>query len=171
MNQDWVQLTDLNSNVRFRDPHHARPRRLLSASRVKPMIGRTLLFSLLLPLSALAQLQVFQFDGTNDTPVSSLVNVGTASPGDTLETRFHVRNIGAGPASLTNLGLSGQAFTIVSSPSLLTCSRLRRPGFGSRVRCRFQPSQHGSFSAFLDVNSINLLLQGISAASRPHALW
>jgi hypothetical protein len=130
------------------------------------MIGRTLLFSLLLPLSALAQLQVFQFDGTNDTPVSSLVNVGTASPGDTLETRFHVRNIGAGPASLTNLGLSGQAFTIVSSPSL---PYVLAPYVGLASEAEFDvdfsPPSTGSFSAFLDVNSINLLLQGISAAS------
>jgi hypothetical protein len=130
------------------------------------MIGRTLLFSLLLPLSALAQLEVFQFDGTNDTPVSSLVNVGTAAPGDTLETRFHVRNIGAGPASLTNLALSGQGFTIVSAPSL---PYILAPYVGlasdAEVDVDFSPPSIGSFSAFLNVNSINLVLQGISAAS------
>jgi Abnormal spindle-like microcephaly-assoc'd, ASPM-SPD-2-Hydin len=130
------------------------------------MIGRTVLFSLLLPLSALAQLQVFQFDGTNDTPVASLVNVGTAAPGDTLETRFHVRNIGAGPASLTNLGLSGQGFSIVSAPSL---PYILAPYVGLASEAEFDvdfsPSSTGSFSAFLDVNTINLVLQGISAAA------
>jgi hypothetical protein len=130
------------------------------------MIGRTLLFSVLLPLSGLAQLQVFQFDGTNDTPVSSLVNVGTAAPGDTLETRFHVRNIGAGPASLTNLGLSGQGFTFVSTPSL---PYILAPyvGLASEVEfdVDFSPPSTGSFSAFLGVNTINLVLQGISAAA------
>jgi hypothetical protein len=130
------------------------------------MIGRTLLFSVLLPLSGLAQLQVFQFDGTNDTPVSSIVNVGTAAPGDTLETRFHVRNIGAGPASLTNLGLSGQGFTIVSAPSL---PYILAPYVGLASEAEFDvdfsPPSTGSFSAFLAVNSINLVLQGISAAA------
>jgi hypothetical protein len=130
------------------------------------MIGRTLLFSLLLPLSALAQLEVFQFNGTIDTPVSSLVNVGTAAPGDTLETRFHVRNIGAGPASLSNLALSGQGFTIVSAPSL---PYILAPYVGlvseAEVDVDFSPPGIGSFSAFLNVNSINLVLQGISAAS------
>ncbi len=130
------------------------------------MIRRTLLFSLLLPLSALAQLQVFQFDGTNDTPVSSLVKVGTAAPGDTLKTRFHVRNIGAAPASFTNLGLSGQGFTIVTAPSL---PYILAPYVGLASEAEFDvdfsPSNTGSFSAFLGVNSINLVLQGISAAS------
>jgi hypothetical protein len=130
------------------------------------MIGRTLLFSLLVPLSALAQLQVFQFDGTSDTLVSSIVNVGTAAPGDTLETRFHVRNIGAGSASLTNLGLSGQGFTIVSAPSL---PYILAPYVGLASEAEFDvdfsPPSTGSFSAFLGVNTINLVLQGISAAA------
>jgi Abnormal spindle-like microcephaly-assoc'd, ASPM-SPD-2-Hydin len=130
------------------------------------MIGRTLLFSLLLPLSALAQLEVFQFNGTIDTPVAALVNVGTAAPGDTLETRFHVRNIGSGPASLTNLTLSGQGFTIVSAPSL---PYILAPYVGlvseAEIDVDFNPPGTGSFSAFLNVNSINLVLQGISAAA------
>ena len=40
------------------------------------MIPRALFFAALLPLSALAQLQVFEFDGTNDTPVGTVVNLG-----------------------------------------------------------------------------------------------
>ncbi len=83
-----------------------------------------LLFSLLLPLSALAQLQVFQFDGTTDTPLTdgALVNVCTAAPGDTVKARFHVRNTGQGPATFETLALAGQGFTILSAPSLPTSS-------------------------------------------------
>ncbi len=130
------------------------------------MILRALLFAGLLPLVALAQLQVFQFDGTNDTPVGALVNVGAASPGDTLETRFHVRNIGAGAATFSTLALSGDGFTIVSAPSL---PYILAPYVGLTSEAEFDvsftPTTTGSFSAFLAVNTISIVLQGSSAAA------
>src|SRR5579863_3331141 len=80
----------------------------------------------ILPWSALAQIQVFQFDGTTETAVGSLCNVGPATPGDTLETRFRVRNIGSGPATFQTLGFTDAAgvhpsqdgFQIAAAPSL-----------------------------------------------------
>ncbi len=63
------------------------------------MIFRTFLFSLLLPLSRPRPARSIRVRRDERHPVSSLVNVGTALPGDTLATRFHVRNIGEGPAS------------------------------------------------------------------------
>jgi hypothetical protein len=130
------------------------------------MILRALLFAGLLPLAALAQLQVFQFDGTNDTPVGALANVGAASPGDKLETRFHVRNIGAGPATFSTLALSGEGFTIVSAPSL---PYILAPYVGLTSEAEFDvsfaPTTTGSFSAFLAVNTISIVLQGNSAAA------
>ncbi len=130
------------------------------------MIPRVLLFAALLPLSALAQLQVFEFDGTNDTAAGALVNVGTAAPGDTLETRFHVRNVGAGPATLTTLALSGDGFTIVSAPSLpYVLAPYVGPASEVEFDVDFSPTTTGSFSAFLAVNSLNIVLQGNSAPS------
>jgi hypothetical protein len=130
------------------------------------MIPRVLLIASLLPLAALAQLQVYEFDGTSDTPVGSLLNVGSAAPGDTVETRFHVRNLGAGPASLTTLGLSGDGFAIVSAPSL---PYILAPYVGpvSEVEfdVDFSPGSLGTFSAFLAVNSINIVLQGTAVPS------
>lgn len=130
------------------------------------MIPRALLFAGLLPLAALAQLQVFQFDGTSDTPVGALVNVGAASPGDALETRFHVRNIGAGSATLSTLALSGDGFTIVSAPLL---PYILAPYVGltseAEFNVSFTPTTTGSFSAFLAVNTISIVLQGNSVAS------
>ena len=76
------------------------------------MLFRALLFAALLPISALAQIQVFLFDGTKETAVGAVVGVGGASPGDTMETRFRVRNIGTGPAVLQTLSLAGTGFTI-----------------------------------------------------------
>lgn len=130
------------------------------------MIPRAVLLASLLPLSALAQLQVFQFDGTNDTAVGSLANVGTAAPGDTIETRFHVRNISAGPASLTTLSLAGQGFSIASAPSL---PYILAPYVGlaseAEFDVNFNPSIAGSFSAVLAVNSISIVLQGTAVLS------
>jgi hypothetical protein len=130
------------------------------------MIARIFLFASLSPLAALAQLQVFVFDGTTDTPVGALVNAGTAAPGDTLETRFHVRNIGAGPATLTTLSLAGQGFGIASAPTL---PYILAPYVGlaseAEVDVDFSPTGTGSFSAFLAVNSIDVALQGTCVAS------
>ena len=130
------------------------------------MIARIFLSALLLPLAALAQLQVFEFNGTTDTAVGALVNVGTAAPGDTLETRFHVRNVGAGPAALSTLALSGQGFAIVSAPSL---PYILAPYVGlaseAEVDIDFSPTTTGSFSAFLAVNTISIALQGTSMAA------
>jgi hypothetical protein len=130
------------------------------------MIPRALLFAVLLPLSGLAQLQVFQFDGTNDTAVGTLVNVGTAAPGDTIEARFHVRNMGAGPASLATLGLSGDGFTFVSTPSLpYILAPYVGPASEAEFDIDFSPTTTGSFSAFLAVNTLQIVLQGTSQAS------
>jgi hypothetical protein len=132
------------------------------------MIPRALLFASLLPLSALAQLQVYEFNGTTDTLVTTgaPLNVGTAAPGDTLQTRFHVRNAGDGPAILASLGLSGDGFTITSAPSLpYILAPYVGPASEAEFDVDFSPTIAGSFSAFLAVNSINIVLQGTAVAS------
>ena len=127
------------------------------------MIARAMLFLTLLPLSLLAQLQVLEFDGTNDTPVGSLVNVGTATPGDTITIRFHVRNTGAGPASFGTLSLAGQGFSIASAPSLpYILSPYVDPASEVEFDVDFSPTSVGSFSAFVVVNALSIALQGTS---------
>lgn len=126
------------------------------------MIARVLLFAALGPLSALAQLQVFQFDGTNETAVGSLFNVGSASPGDSLQTRFRVRNVGTGPATLTALGLAGDGFSFSNVPSL---PYIIAPYTGSAVSevefdVAFSPPGIASYSANLQVNTIQIILLG-----------
>jgi len=131
------------------------------------VIARVLLFASLLPLSALAQLQVFQFDGTNETSVGAVVNVGTASPGDSLETRFRVRNIGSSAAVLQTLSLAGTGFLFSSAPSL---PYTIAPYDGSadseaEFRVTFNPTSVASYSAFLVVNTINIILDGTGTPS------
>src|ERR1700723_3724305 len=126
------------------------------------MIARLVLFAALLPLSAMAQLQVFLFDGTNESPAGSIVNVGTASPGDMVTTRFRVRNVGSGPATLQTLGLAGSGFSFSNVPSL---PYILAPYTGSAVSevefdIVFNPTDAASYSAFLQVNTIQIILDG-----------
>jgi hypothetical protein len=126
------------------------------------VIARVLLFAALVPLSALAQLQVFLFDGTNETPVGAVVNVGTASPGDSVETRFKVRNIGTGAATLNTLTLAGTGFTFLNVPSL---SYILAPNAEVEFDTVFNPTDVASYSAFLVVNTINIILEGSGTPS------
>lgn len=131
------------------------------------MMPRLLLFIALLPLSALAQLQVFLVTGATETSVGALVNVGTASPGDTVTARFTVRNLGSAPAVLNTLSLSGSGFSFSSVPSL---PYTIPPYTGSPVSeaefdVAFAPSDILTYDAFLLVNTINVILQGTGAPS------
>jgi len=130
------------------------------------MKTRLLLALGLLPLSALAQIQVFVFNGTSETSAGSFFNVGAATPGDTLETRFRVRNEGSGPATFQTLSLAGSGFQLVSAyvPSL---PYTIAPGNYAEFRVDFTPTTIATFSAFMTVNTTNITLQGngVAAAS------
>jgi hypothetical protein len=131
------------------------------------MITRALLFATLAPLSLFAQLQVFLFDGTNETSLGAVVNVGTASPGDSLETRFRVRNVGAGPATLDTLSLAGSGFSFSATPSLpyIIAPYTGSPISEAEFRVVFNPTDVASYSAFLVVNTINIILDGTGTPS------
>jgi len=126
------------------------------------MTSRLVLLASLLPLSAFAQLQVFVYSGSTETAAMSLVNVGTAAPGDILETRFHVRNVGNGPATFQTLSLAGQGFSILNTPSL---PYVIAPGSFAEFDINFSPSTVANYSAAVAVNNINFNLVGTGAAS------
>jgi centrosomal CEP192-like protein/HYDIN/CFA65/VesB family protein len=111
----------------------------------------------LLPASAIAQIQVFEYNGTTETPVGGLYNVGSATPGDTLETRFRVKNTGTGPATFQTLSLAGTGFQIAAAPSL---PYIIAPGSEVEFDTNFSPTTIGTYSAFLIVNTLNITLQG-----------
>jgi hypothetical protein len=127
---------------------------------------RLLLFVALLPLSALAQIQVYEYDGTNDTPVGPVVNVGTAAPGDTIVARFHVRNNGNGPIVLQTLSLAGDGFTIAAAPSLpFTLAPYVGPASEAEIDIDFSPTIIASYSATLLINTTSVVLTGTAAPS------
>jgi hypothetical protein len=128
------------------------------------VIPRIFLLAAFLPLSALAQLQVFQFDGTNYTAAGPVVNVGTTGPGDTIITRFRVRNMGGGPVVLQMLSLSGEGFSIQSAPSLpYTLSPYVGPASETEIDTNFTPTIIATYSATLAINSVSIVLQGTAA--------
>jgi hypothetical protein len=106
---------------------------------------------------ALGQLQLFQFDGTNETLVGSTYQTASVATGDVLDTRFHLRNLSGGPASLTMLSVAGQGFRISSSPSV---PYVIASGQFVEFRVAFSPDAVGSYSATLQVNSISVILRG-----------
>src|SRR5579872_1118541 len=117
----------------------------------------------LLPLPAMAQIQVFTFNGTAETPVGSFINIGSATPGDTLETRFRVRNQGAGPATFQTLSLAGEGFLLVSA-SVPSLPYIIAPGNFAEFRVDFAPTSVATYSAFMAVNIINITVQGNGVA-------
>ena len=125
------------------------------------MIARAVLFASLLPLSALAQLEVYVVNGTTETPVGAIVNI-TASPGDTVTTTFSVRNTGSAPAVLNTLSLAGTGFSFGTVPQL---PYTLPPYTGSPVseaqfQVSFSPTAVLTYNAFLNVNTIEVILQG-----------
>ena len=128
------------------------------------MIRRLLLSFALLSLPALAQLQVLLFDGTTETPVGAVVDMGSAAPSDSVETRFRVRNFGTGTVALTALKISDPTtpFRISASPSLPV---QLAPGSAADFRVAFTPPATGTFNGLVVVNTINIALRGFGVPS------
>ncbi|MBZ5611945.1 MAG: hypothetical protein LAP38_27095 [Acidobacteriia bacterium] len=131
------------------------------------MIPRALLFLSVLPLSALAQIQVFQFDGANETPVGAgtLVPIGTISPCDTLETRFRIRNPGAGPVDVATPKVNGNDYALSPGSFPSDSSYRLAPGSAVDFRVQFQPTGVATYPAFITVNTFTFTIQGTSVAA------
>lgn len=117
-----------------------------------------LLLSLLafLPVAASAQLQLFEFDGTTETPVTSLYQLASAAPGDNVVTRFRAFNNTPAAITFQNLSIAGEGFEISAAPSL---PYVIAPTAFAEFKVTFSPDAVGSYSASMLVNTIAVTLQ------------
>src|SRR5262245_11080730 len=124
---------------------------------------KRLLLVLPLALSASAQIAVYTLDnsGVVETPVEGFADLGTAQAGDTLDTKFRLRNTGTTNITLTSLRVSGVGFSVQNDPSK---PYLMAAGTNVDFRIRFQPSAYGSYSATLIVNDKTYLLRATAPA-------
>ena len=92
----------------FRDPHHTRPRRLLSASRVSTDDPRACsCFACCCRSRRWPSFKSSCSTEPRERQWARSLNVGTAAPGDTLRHDFTCAILGDGPASAWTLALSG----------------------------------------------------------------
>ena len=79
---------------------------------------------LLTPLLAHAQLALFIYDGTSETPAGAAYNLGTVASGSTTSVQFRVRNTGTSPVMVTPVINSGQPgpFSISSLSGANPCT-------------------------------------------------
>ena len=125
------------------------------------MTARALALALLLPAAALAQLQLSQFDGVAEHPVTGVYDLGNISPGDVVDTRFRIRNTGTAAVPITALSVTGTAFSLTAAPSL---GSTLAPGAFVEIRVKFAPIAAGAYSATLVVNTVSVILRATAAA-------
>jgi hypothetical protein len=122
---------------------------------------RILLLLAALPFVAPAQLQLYVAPPNSETALTSFYDQGTVATGDSLDTRYRVRNHGVSAVTITKLGVAGAGFKLIAQPSL---PYTIAPGLNLDFTVRFQASEYGSYSANLSVNSISLLVRATALA-------
>ena len=108
-----------------------------------------------------AQAQLVIVRPADESPVTGVLDVGSAVPGDVLDTRLRIRNIGTTAVTLSVLTIRGAGFTLEGNPSL---PQPLAPGVNADFRVRFRPTGPGAYSATLQANSTTLLVRGNAAA-------
>lgn len=113
-------------------------------------------------LVGLAQIQVTMIDGASEVPLTATIDLGSTPIGAPKFTTFVIRNPGPTPVVLSVISLSGQGFTLTSTPSLPVT--LPASTGNSRFEVRFLPTATGAYSASLRVNTISTILRSTGAA-------
>lgn len=114
---------------------------------------------------AAGQLQLFQApqNGTEQLVTGSW-ELPSVQTGDSVSTRFRIRNTGDAAVSLTALRVAGTGFSMTGQPSL---PHIVAPGTNVDFTIIFRAPDSGSYSANLLVNSTGILLRasGVPAAT------
>ena len=106
----------------------------------------------LLPVCALAQLQILVVERGVERPLGALYDAGSTAVGDTLEVALRARNAGTAASSLQTfnvINVAGAGFSRGDYPPLPS---VVAPGAPVDFKVRFAPPGAGAFSASLVVN-------------------
>lgn len=128
------------------------------------MIPRVIFALAFLQLCASAQLQLFRFDGTTDTPVGNLYDAGTAATCDKLVVRFHIKNAAnagtQGVSVFINVSGAGFSFSVNGlNPSIIAAQQ------ELEFDVTFTPTATLTYSAIIMANSLSakVMAAGIAA--------
>ena len=102
-----------------------------------------------------AQLQLFLVDSLSERPVTPVQDLGTIGRGDTLTTRFRLRNIGTAATPVRNLEVAGAGYTLGTSVQL---PQTLSGGSALEFTVVFRASSDGTYSAVLRSESASTLL-------------
>jgi len=105
---------------------------------------RAAICSLILATAAFGQLQFYSVGDSGNVPIRGSYTV-TAAVGDQLEFLLRVGNSGTSAVTVSRVGLSGQGFSIVVTPTKIA------PGRTMDLRVTYSPTASGSYSANLAV--------------------
>jgi len=94
--------------------------------------------------------------GAEREVTGSLLEVGSAGAGDTIQTRFRLRNIGVTTQQIQTIRIAGQGFTLSIPPLPYT---LAPNGAPLDFTVRFSGTGSGSYSASLTAGTISVLLR------------
>jgi hypothetical protein len=100
--------------------------------------------------------------GSEREVTGSVFDIGTAGSGDTLQTRFRMRNTGTTTQQVQSIRVAGQGFTL-STPSLPYT--LAPNGLPLDFTVRFTAIGGGSYSANLTAGTISVLLRATVVAA------
>jgi hypothetical protein len=118
--------------------------------------------ALFLPLAAHAQLALFAVNGTTETPIGTIFDIGKVALGDTRDVIFRARNMGSSNIQVTTLALNGAGFSLTkySLPFAISV------GNSQDIALHFVAGIVATYSANFQLNSLNVL---VLASSVPYA--
>jgi hypothetical protein len=104
---------------------------------------------------ASAQLTLFTFDGSSETPVGSTFSFGNSSVGSNKDVRFRAHNNGSSPITISTLAVSGSGFSILAVNGILP-DPIAAGNF-LEFTVRFNGSIAAGYSANLQINTGSII--------------
>lgn len=125
-------------------------------------MGGLLLAAASIPLlaqSPAGNLALFILDGRGyKLPIGGFFDLGSAAPGDFLETAFRLRNVSSTAVTVSSLRIAGTGFSLENTPSLpMTLT----PSGNADFKVRFRPHGAGTSSATLTADGLSVLVRSV----------